>query len=92
MCPLRLRLRTTSGTGLTYAERVGARLLKHVRDDGYVRTLPVTFRQPADDGSGKRLASRGDTFRAGIEAAGPIVRALLSQVIDPTRPGQHAKP
>ena len=26
-----------------------------------------------------------ETFRAGIEAAGPIVRALLSQVIDPTR-------
>ena len=35
--------------------------------------------------SGERPASRADTFRAGIEAAGPIVRALLSQVIDPTR-------
>ena len=75
----------TSVSGLTYAERVGARLLKRVRDDGYVRPLPVTFRQPANDGSGERPASRGDTFRAGIEAAGPIVRALLSQVIDPTR-------
>ena len=75
----------TSVPGLTYAERVGARLLKRVRDDGYVRPLPVTFRQPANDGSGERPASRADTFRAGIEAAGPIVRALLSQVIDPTR-------
>ena len=45
----------------------------------------MTFRQPANDGSGERLASRAETFRAGIEAAGPIVRALLSQVIDPTR-------
>ena len=34
-------------SGLTHAERVGARLLKRVRDDGYVRPLPVTFRQPA---------------------------------------------
>ena len=75
----------TSVSGLTYAERVGARLLKRVRDDGYVRPLPVTFQQPANDGSGERPASRADTFRAGIEAAGPIVRALLSQVIDPTR-------
>ena len=76
-------------SGLTHAERVGARLLKRVRDDGYVRPLPVTFRQPArqpaDDGAGEQPASRADTFRAGIEAAGPIVRALLSQVIDPTR-------
>ena len=63
----------TSAPGLTYAERVGARLLKRVRDDGYVRPLPVTFRQPVDDGSGERPASRVDTFRAGIEAAGPIV-------------------
>ena len=63
----------TSVPGLTYAERVGARLLKRVRDDGYVRPLPVTFRQPADDRSGERPASRVDTFRAGIEAAGPIV-------------------
>ena len=71
--------------GLTHAERVGARLLKRARDDGYVRPLPVTFRQPADDGAGRLPASRAGTFRAGIEAAGPIVRALLSQVIDPTR-------
>ena len=75
----------TSVTGLTYAERVGARLLKRVRDDGYVRPLPVTFRELEGVRSGERPASRGDTFRAGIEAAGPIVRALLSQVIDPTR-------
>ena len=78
-----------SVSGLTHAERVGARLLKRVRDDGYVRPLPVTFqqpaKQPADEGSGERPASRVDTFRSGIEAAGPIVRALLSQVIDPTR-------
>ncbi|MBP1778445.1 MAG: hypothetical protein H6Q86_4456, partial [candidate division NC10 bacterium] len=74
-----------SVSGLTHAERVGARLLKRVRDDGYVRPLPVTFRQPADDRSGERPASRVDMFRAGIEAAGPTVRALVSQVIDPTR-------
>ena len=74
-----------SVSGLTHAERVGARLLKRVRDDGYVRPLPVTFRQPADDRSGERPASRVDTFRAGIQTAGPIVRALLSHVIDPTR-------
>jgi hypothetical protein len=74
-----------SVSGLTYAERVGARLLKRVQHDGYVRPLPVTFRQPANDESGERPASRVGTFRAGIEAAGPIVRALLSQVIDPTR-------
>jgi hypothetical protein len=71
--------------GLTHAERVGARLLQRARDNGYVRPLPVNFRQPAGDGSGERPASRGDTFRAGITAAGPIVRALLSQVVDPTR-------
>ena len=75
----------TSVPGLTYAERVGARLLKRVRHDGYVRPLPVTFRQPANEEAGERPASRAGTMRAGIEAAGPIVRALLSQVIDPTR-------
>jgi hypothetical protein len=74
-----------SVSGLTHAERVGARLLKRVRDDGYVRPLPVTFRQSADDGPGEQPASRVGMFRAGIEAAGPIVRALVSQVIDPTR-------
>jgi hypothetical protein len=74
-----------SGMGLTHAEQVGAQLLKRVRDDGYVRPLPVAFRQPAHEESGGQSASRADTFRAGIRAAGPIVRALLSQVVDPTR-------
>lgn len=74
-----------SVSGLTHAERLGARLLKRAQDDDYVRPLPVAFRQPADDGSGERPAARVATFRAGIEAAGPIVRTLLSQVVDPTR-------
>jgi hypothetical protein len=79
--------------GLTYAELVGARLLKRVRDDGYVQPLSVarstghsmSFPQPSNGGSGQPPASRAETFRAGIGAAGATVRALLSQVIDPTR-------
>ncbi|MDQ1300233.1 MAG: hypothetical protein QG637_150, partial [Chloroflexota bacterium] len=74
-----------AAAGLTHAERVGARLLQCARDTGYVRPLPVNFQPRADGGSSARPFARGDTFRAGIEAAGPIVRALLSQVVDPTR-------
>jgi hypothetical protein len=79
--------------GLTHAERIGSRLLKRAQDDGYIRPLPVTFppseedlRQPTPaKPSGRAFISRRETFRAAIDAAGPIVRALLSQVIDPTR-------
>ncbi len=71
--------------GLTHAERVGAQLLKRVREDGYVRPLSVSFSQPSNGGAGQLPASRAETFRTGIGAAGATVRALLSQVIDPTR-------
>ena len=76
-------------SGLTHAERVGARLLKRVRDDGYVRPLPVTFRQPA----GSPLTTGQASGRPRVPTRfGPASRrrdrscaALLSQVIDPTR-------
>ncbi|MEJ5200156.1 MAG: hypothetical protein WHX53_14655, partial [Anaerolineae bacterium] len=70
---------------LTYAEWVGARLLQRVRDDGYVRPLPVAYRSPAGDGADVWPATRADLFRAGMAAAGPIARTLLSRVVDPTR-------
>lgn len=72
-------------SGLTHAEQVGARLVQRVRDDGYVQPLAVSFPETSERGSGRPPVSRAETFGAGIGAAGATVRALLSQVIDPTR-------
>jgi hypothetical protein len=71
--------------GLTHAERVGARLLQRACADGYLRPLPVTGLLPADDGASAWPVTRAGAFQAGMAAAGPIVRTLLSQVVDPTR-------
>ena len=76
----------TSVPGLTYAERVGSAAAETRPGRWLCPTSPGDL--PAARERWVRRAAglaRVDTFRAGIEAAGPIVRALLSQVIDPTR-------
>ncbi|MGC8781134.1 MAG: hypothetical protein ACP5UQ_09750, partial [Anaerolineae bacterium] len=70
---------------LAHAERIGLRLLRRAQADGYIRPLSVASRPAADAGSDAWPATRGDLFRAGMMAAGPIARTLLSQVVDPTR-------
>ncbi len=74
-----------TASGLTHAERIGASLLQRVRADGYVQPLAVVGLSPRGDGSSAWPIARGDVFQAGIAAAGPIVRTLLNQVVDPTR-------
>ncbi len=69
---------------LTWSERAGSRLLQCAWQDGYVQPLLIQH-SPSNGYPGRLPAGRSTMFRAGIAGAEAAVRALLNQVIDPTR-------
>ncbi len=92
---IRAEAARTTASGLTQSEWIGARLLQRAREDGYIRPLavsgppkpawPEAGQSRTDDGACAWPATRNAAFRAGMAAAGPIVRTLLHQVVDSTR-------
>lgn len=69
----------------TYAELLGRELLHRACEDKYVQPLLLNHPSSAQDQVASGVNTRANAFRSAVQWSGPAVRALMQEVVEPTR-------
>lgn len=77
--------RINGNAGGTYAEQLGRGLLHRACEDKYVQPLVLARPSSALNQGATRANARANAFRSAVLWSEPVVRALVQEVIEPTR-------
>lgn len=77
--------RINGNAGGTYAEQLGRELLHRACEDKYVQPLVLARPSSALNWRATSVNARANAFRSAVLWSEPVVRALVQEVIEPTR-------
>lgn len=77
--------RINGNAGGTYAEQLGRELLHRACEDKYVQPLVLARPSSALNWRATGVNARANAFRSAVLWSEPVVRALVQEVIEPTR-------